>query len=428
MGKNRDHSKFPNAITVLDNGNVGIGMNNPTSIGAYRSLTMNGVDGCIIDLNFNGSDNGRIYTSSEAAIGIESLSTTLPLVFKTQNGSGSTERMRITSSGNVGIGTSSPSYKLHIPQGNDLFLSNLYITGTANNPILDSGATGGSIGVYGGGNGAGRMFLQGAAPGGSGYVRFDTDGSERMRITNSGNVGIATNGPTFRLDISEAGSVINGTATIGSNMKGIRIYNSTTATNNNAIGLWFSTGPHQAGIASFRATADTTWETSLAFYTHVNNTSNLNDATEKMRISGEGYVTSPYQPSFMAAGNSGSISVSGGNVLIFNANRYNTGGHFNNGNGRFTAPVAGKYLFSWNIYHFGGYVTGMVLTINGSQYAPADVVPYTYRSSSDPEGTTGCTVQLDLSANDYVEVRVRAGFGAAQIYMSHSYFTGHLLS
>ena len=105
----------------------------------------------------------------------------------------------------------------------------------------------------------------------------------------SGDVGIGT-APAFRLDTSVAGAVISGTATTGSNMKGIRIYNTTSAVSNNAVGLWFATGPHQAGIASFRATADTTWETTLAFYTHVDTTSALNDATEKMRISGNGNV------------------------------------------------------------------------------------------------------------------------------------------
>jgi len=113
--------------------------------------------------------------------------------------------------------------------------------------------------------------------------------SEIMRVSSGGSVGINNTNPTYKLDVSDAGSVLSSTVSTGS-MKGIRIYNTTTATSNNAIGLWFATGPHQAGIASFRATADTTWETTLAFYTHVDATSNLNDATEKMRITGQGNV------------------------------------------------------------------------------------------------------------------------------------------
>jgi len=88
-------------MRITSGGNVGIGTPTPTSIGAYRSLTLNGIDGSIIDLRFNSSENGRIYSSSDTAVGLESLSTTLPLIFKTQNGSGSLERMRIVPNGNI---------------------------------------------------------------------------------------------------------------------------------------------------------------------------------------------------------------------------------------------------------------------------------------------------------------------------------------
>jgi len=98
-----DGSSSAERMRITSAGNVGIGTPSPTSIGAYRSLTLNGTDGSLIDLRFNANDNGRIYSSSDTAVGIESLSTTLPLVFKTQNGSGSTERMRITPGGHVGI-------------------------------------------------------------------------------------------------------------------------------------------------------------------------------------------------------------------------------------------------------------------------------------------------------------------------------------
>jgi hypothetical protein len=71
-------------------------------------------------------------------------------------------------------------------------------------------------------------------------------------------------------------------------MQGIQIYNTTTATTNNAVGIWFPTGPHQAGIASFRADAEGGWDTTLAFYTHGAATSQLNDCFERVRITGEG--------------------------------------------------------------------------------------------------------------------------------------------
>ena len=139
---------------------------------------------------YNGSQNADSLSYGQAAITLETNTTTGNILFMTSSAGATNppERMRINASGNVGIGMTNPSYLLHIPQGNNLFLSNLYITGTANNPILDSGATGGSMALYGGGNGAGRILLQGSATGGNGKITFYTDGVDRMVLNTNGDL------------------------------------------------------------------------------------------------------------------------------------------------------------------------------------------------------------------------------------------------
>jgi hypothetical protein len=95
------------------------------------------------------------------------------------------EKMRIDSSGNVGIGTSSPTGKLHIvPAVNNYAIK--IDDGTYSGGLLTSSSTGGLI-LY---NGV-------AQP-----LGFWTNNTERMRIDASGNVGIGTSSPGAKLDIS----------------------------------------------------------------------------------------------------------------------------------------------------------------------------------------------------------------------------------
>jgi hypothetical protein len=104
-----------------------------------------------------------------------------------------TALMTVASTGNVGIGTTSPSTKLHVEQST---------TGDAFKV-----ARGGNYLIMGG-SGSGTQYVKGyegtVAFGNAftGNTTFLTGDTERMRIDSAGNVGIGTSSPTTKLQIA----------------------------------------------------------------------------------------------------------------------------------------------------------------------------------------------------------------------------------
>lgn len=100
-------------MTITSSGNVGIGTASPVSIGGYTALTLNNATtGGILTFQRNGANIGSIYnTTSDITLGVNSGNAT----FETSGA----ERMRITSGGNVLIGTTTDAagVKLRVAGG-----------------------------------------------------------------------------------------------------------------------------------------------------------------------------------------------------------------------------------------------------------------------------------------------------------------------
>ena len=111
------------------------------------------------------------------------------------------ETARIDSSGNLGIGTTSPDEILHVAN-----------TGGGASILIETNASSGGNLLFGddGSNTVGRVQYVHS----DNSMRLHTNGSERMRIDSSGRVGIGTSSPA---------SVLNISASSGGDTSGLRI-------------------------------------------------------------------------------------------------------------------------------------------------------------------------------------------------------------
>ena len=173
-------------MRITSSGNVGIGTTSP----AYK-LDVSSVSRFTGGFYLNeatAGTNGAVYLASDQTLELEAFGTNGAIAFST--GSSVLERMRITSGGNVGIGTNSPSNysgytTLSINNASSGGLIDLQNNGTSALRISADSTT--QVSIYGATN----------VP-----MIFSTNSSERMRITSTGNVGIGTTNPSYKLDVT----------------------------------------------------------------------------------------------------------------------------------------------------------------------------------------------------------------------------------
>lgn len=207
MGGSAGEQKGGQYTVVFSNNNVGpsieLGKSRSATVGTVGTIVQSGDQLGII--SFNGDDGTDLRTSGAtitASVDGTPGTNDMPgrLIFSTtaDGASSPTERMRIDSSGNVGIGTSSPDNKLHVSQASTDFQVRVTGTSAANAGAIRAYNDGGEASIFGTTGSSNSGY--GANLGVLGTVTnipqvFVTNNTERARIDSSGNFGVGTTTP-----------------------------------------------------------------------------------------------------------------------------------------------------------------------------------------------------------------------------------------
>lgn len=136
-----------------------------------------------------------------------------------------------------------------------------------------------------------------------------------------------------------------------------------------------------------------------------------------------GYMVNSNNPAFHAYGNQvGTTTYSANATIAFENTRYNVGNNYNTSTSRFTAPVAGMYMFWFEAFNQSGAEQRVAFKING------DVGSQIF-GQGQTSGATAYrqTVSVKLSAGDYISVLVAYNSTSIYKWTFHNEWGGCLL-
>ena len=191
-------SNINNKFLVTTGGDVGIGTTSPST-----KLHLGGATNTALTISKTGdlSTGLQIGRDSGTLASYIIQRENADLFIRTNN----IERMRIDSSGNVGIGNTSPSSS----------------TSNANKLVIGDGSASTGITILTPNNTSGNLYFADGTTGNEGYrgiirynhsndkFQFYTSATQRMTIINNGNVGIGTDSPSSKLDVVGANTSSN---------------------------------------------------------------------------------------------------------------------------------------------------------------------------------------------------------------------------
>ena len=322
------------------------------------------------------------------------------LLFKTtaDGANSASERIRINASGNVAVGTA-------VNAGNALRYLDVanFNTGSSAGSILrllttkndGTGQIGLDIVKYKTG---GAYFNNYETDGTNGFFSFGTGSgggsvTERMRILAGGQVNIGNNLAQTSYGFSVRGGAVD------QNVQ----FSTTKSTNGNIHYFGITLTNAGYGQALFGHTGHTTQSEQAVWMGMAGDDVAGGVGVKCFR---GGSVIKKGQPAFMAS--AGADSTSSGNYMIFTTENFDVRGDYNNSTGVFTAPIAGKYLFTLTgLYTKNNASPPFKLTWHVNNSNAGVAAEWQDTSISNSYNTIGnSSIIFDLSANDTVRLYV----------------------
>lgn len=163
-------------VTIDASGKIGAGTNTPDST-LHLKNTLAGI---------------TLEDTSVGATGKSSITTTSRNLTVDADSINLFNKLVVQSSGNVGIGTSAPEELLHLRSSSPrIRLEDTDISSSIYGQISANTEVGGIV-----------LQADPTNSAANSYIGFDVDGSERVRITSNGDVGIGSSSPTQKLHVS----------------------------------------------------------------------------------------------------------------------------------------------------------------------------------------------------------------------------------
>jgi len=409
------------ASSATINGNVSVAgtltyedVTNVDSIGIVTARTGVRIDaGGLVVVGVTTVAAGSTVAPSISPTGDSNTGIFFPAADTIAFGEGGSEALRINSSGNVGIQESSPDLPLHVSG------SNAYPASSGSVPTgfiaVRAKTVGATHGLH--------IGVANASPWGSWLQSQDKNNLATnyplLLNPNGGNVGIGTNNPSEKLHVEQTANRYF-QYTSGGN---IEVYGPESGNNGNYVRLGASY--NQLGLYA-----------SNTMYFNTSNTGGFvfgQESSEKVRIDSSGRVRMPYQPVFYAYQTAGAATNATGifSSTQWNATLVNTGSHFSTSNGRFTAPVAGVYMFQIKglARHVGSNGSVEISLYKNGANVVSRSFGYSYMVASNDHATITAIAYLSLAVNDYVQMGIHALAAGTDLYYGENLgsFCGHLI-